>query len=149
MGNCSEFLDSRFEEFRMFQIYRHPCGKFSANLCRKSVQSKRRGSGCLCKVAPVILHGVVELYIHRVKSLWSSYTDIFPQRVVKRTCSVRHTRNRPGGSGGGGSSKSHDGKGANGSKNRPHHKYPARCRVPGYYEPCIERVNLRNAGNLQ
>jgi len=38
--------------------------------------------------------------------------------------------------------KSYDGKGANGSKNRPHDAYPVRCRVPGYYEPCIERVRV-------
>ena len=36
--------------------------------------------------------------------------------------------------------ESHDGKGANGSKNRPHDAYPVRCRVPGYYEPCSERA---------
>ena len=29
------------------------------------------------------------------------------------------------------------GKGASGSKNRPHDAYPVRCRVPGYYEPCL------------
>ena len=39
-------------------------------------------------------------------------------------------------------SKSHDGKGANGSKNRPHDAYPVRCRVPGYYEPCSERLRV-------
>ena len=39
-------------------------------------------------------------------------------------------------------SKSHDGKGANGSKNRPHDAYPVRCRVPGYYEPCSERARV-------
>ena len=38
-------------------------------------------------------------------------------------------------------SKSHDGKGTNGSKNRPH-AYPVRCRVPSYYEPCSERVRV-------
>ena len=38
--------------------------------------------------------------------------------------------------------QSHDGKGANGSKNRPHDAYPARCRVPGYYEPCSERLRV-------
>ena len=32
------------------------------------------------------------------------------------------------------------GKGANGSKNRPHDAYPVRCRVLAYYEPCSERV---------
>ena len=37
-------------------------------------------------------------------------------------------------------SKSHDGKGANGSKNRPHDAFSARCRVPSDYEPCSERV---------
>jgi hypothetical protein len=37
-------------------------------------------------------------------------------------------------------SKSHDGKGANGSKNRPDDAYPVRCRVAGHYEPCSERV---------
>jgi len=39
-----------------------------------------------------------------------------------------------------GFSKYHDGKAANGSKNRPHDAYPARCRVLGYYAPCSERV---------
>ena len=39
-------------------------------------------------------------------------------------------------------SKCHDGKGANGSKNRPHDAYPVRCRVPDYYEPCSERVRV-------
>jgi len=39
-------------------------------------------------------------------------------------------------------SKSHGGKGANGSKNRPPDAYPVRCRVPGYYEPCSERVRV-------
>ena len=29
---------------------------------------------------------------------------------------------------------------ANGSKNRPHDAYPVRCRVPGHYEACSERV---------
>ena len=33
-------------------------------------------------------------------------------------------------------------KGANGSKNRPNDAYPARSRVPGYYEPCSERVRV-------
>ena len=32
------------------------------------------------------------------------------------------------------------GKGANASKNRPHDACPVRCRVPGSYEPCSERV---------
>ena len=31
---------------------------------------------------------------------------------------------------------------ANGSKNRPHDAYPVRCRVPGYYKPCSERVRV-------
>ena len=35
-------------------------------------------------------------------------------------------------------SKSHDGKGANGSKNRPHDAYP----VPSYYESCSKRVRV-------
>jgi len=39
-------------------------------------------------------------------------------------------------------SKSHEGKGENGSKNRPHDAYPVQCRVPGYYEPCSERVRV-------
>ena len=39
-------------------------------------------------------------------------------------------------------SKRHDGKGANGSKNGPHDAYPVRCHVPGYYEPCSERVRV-------
>ena len=38
--------------------------------------------------------------------------------------------------------KSHDGKGANGSKNRPHNAYPVRCRVSAYYEPCRERARV-------
>ena len=42
-------------------------------------------------------------------------------------------------------SESHNGEGANGSKNRPHDAFP----VPGYYEPCSENVNLRNAGDLK
>jgi hypothetical protein len=46
-------------------------------------------------------------------------------------------------------SKSHDGKVANDSNNRPHDAYLVRCRVPGYYEPCSERVNLRNTGNFK
>ena len=33
-------------------------------------------------------------------------------------------------------------KGANGSKNQPHDACPVRCRVPGYYEPCSERVRV-------
>ena len=37
-------------------------------------------------------------------------------------------------------SKSHDGKGANGSKNRLHDAYHVRCRVPDYYGPSSERV---------
>jgi len=41
-----------------------------------------------------------------------------------------------------GIAQSHDGKGANGSKNRPHDAYPVRCRVPGYYEPCSERLRV-------
>jgi len=42
------------------------------------------------------------------------------------------------------------GKGANGSKNRPHDEYPVRCRVPGYYEPATGSVfvHLRNTGNF-
>ena len=39
-------------------------------------------------------------------------------------------------------SKSHDGKGANGSKNRPHDAHPVQCRVSGYYGPCNERVRV-------
>jgi len=39
-------------------------------------------------------------------------------------------------------SKSHDGKGANGSQNRPHDAYPDQCRAPGYYESCSERVRV-------
>ena len=42
-------------------------------------------------------------------------------------------------------SKRHDGKGANGSKNRSHDT----GRVPGEHTPCIERVNLRHTGNLK
>ena len=38
--------------------------------------------------------------------------------------------------------KSHDRKGANGLKKRPHDAYPVRCRVPGYYEPCSEMVRF-------
>ena len=36
----------------------------------------------------------------------------------------------------------HDGKGANGSKTRPHDAYPVRCRVPVYYESCSEGVHV-------
>ena len=39
-------------------------------------------------------------------------------------------------------SKGRDGKGANGSKNRPHDAYPVRCRVSVFYEPCSERVRV-------
>ena len=35
-----------------------------------------------------------------------------------------------------------DGKGANGSKNQPHDAYPARCRVPGHYQPSSERLRV-------
>jgi len=37
---------------------------------------------------------------------------------------------------------SYDGKVANGCKNRPHDAYPVRCRVPGYYTSCSERVRV-------
>ena len=46
-------------------------------------------------------------------------------------------------------SKSHDGKGANGSKNRPHDAYPVRCRVPGYYEPCSDVCQLKKYRQLK
>ena len=35
-----------------------------------------------------------------------------------------------------------DGKGANGAKNRPHDAHPIRCRVPGYYETCSEKIRV-------
>ena len=37
---------------------------------------------------------------------------------------------------------SYDGKVANGCKNRPHDAYLVRCRIPGYYEQCSERVRV-------
>ena len=49
-------------------------------------------------------------------------------------------------------SKSDDGKGADGSKNRLHDACPVLCRVPGDYGPCSERVrvfHLKKAGNLK
>ena len=42
-------------------------------------------------------------------------------------------------------------KGATSSKNRPHDVYSVRCRVPGHYAPCSERVHvceLKRTGNL-
>jgi hypothetical protein len=39
-------------------------------------------------------------------------------------------------------SKIHDGKGANGPKNRSHDAYPVQCRDPNYYELRSERVRV-------
>ena len=73
------------------------------------------------------------------------------EHILDLDISVRY-RTRNLGSSGGAPEVAEHGKGANGSKNRPHNAYPVRCRVFGHYEACSEGsvfVNLINTDNLR